>query len=109
MNLIYRLLGYSKYNKTHTNAAVLIQQRYQDFRKQQQEERENLIKSINNTFNTTEYTVIAGIKDGNPIVFKESIDEPSDDEFSDEMNYYLNERKRVKNISPKEHNIQTVK
>ena len=103
MNLIYRLLGYSKYNATHTNAAILIQKRYQDFRKQQEGERIKLIKSIENTFDTKEYTVISEIKDGTPIVYKETINDLiySDEDSGDEMLYYFNERKRIKN-SPKE-------
>ena len=100
MNIIYRILGY---NTKRTNAAVLIQRRYKDFRNQQEEERMKLIESINNTFNNNYYTVITGFKDGNPITYKERIDELNyTDEDTDEMAFYLNERKRIKSKSPKE-------
>ncbi len=100
MNMIYRFFGYTKYNANHINSSVLIQKKYKDFRKQQDVERIKLIKSIENTFNTNEHTVISEIKNGDPIVYKETIYEKSN--INDEIDYYLNERKRIKNNSPKE-------
>lgn len=99
MNLIYRIFGY---NSKRTNAAVLIQKRYKEFRNQQEEERMKLIASINNTFNNSYYTVITGFQE---ITYRERIDEldDSDEDIDDEMIFHLNERKRIKNNSPKEY------
>ena len=93
MNMIYRLFGYTKYNSNHINSSVLIQKKYKDFRKQQDSERIKLIKSMENTLNTNKYTVISEIKNGDPIINKEIIDE---------MDYCLDGQKRIKNNSPKE-------
>lgn len=93
MNLIYRILGYKS---KRTNAAVLIQKRYKDFRNQQEKERMDLLTSINNTFNNSYYTVITGFQDGNPITYKERIVPSDSDEDTDEIDFYLNERKRIK-------------
>ena len=100
MNLIYRLLGYSKYNLTHTNAAVLIQQRFQNFRNKEAKERERLIKSINAIYTDNGFTVISEYKNDVPIMYKEKIEEPKneDDDYYD-MLYYRNERDRIKNKS----------
>ena len=111
MNLIHRFLGYSKYNVTHTKAAVVIQQRFQNFRKQQNKERERLIKSINATYADSGFTVISKCKNGIPIMYKEKIDEPKtdDENIKDEMLYYKNERERIKNNSPKENGLHLIK
>ena len=110
MNLIYRLLGYSKYNLTHTNAAVLIQQRFQIFRKQQEDEREKLIKSINATYTNSGFTVISEYKNGIPIMYTEKLEEPKveDDNLVDEMLYYRNERKRIKDNFTKESKLRLI-
>ena len=100
MNVFYRIFGY---NKKRTNAAVLIQKRYKDFRNQQEEERLKLLASINNRFNNSYYTVITGFKDGNPLTYKEiMLPSDSDEDTDDEMSFHLNERKRIKYNSPKE-------
>lgn len=94
MNIIYRILGY---NSKRTNAAILIQKRYKDFRKQQEKERMDLLTSINNTFNNSYYTVITGFQYDNPITYKERIIySDSDEDINDEIKFYLNERKRIK-------------
>lgn len=109
MNVIYRLLGYSKYNLIHTNAAVLIQQRFQNFRKQEEEERERLKKTINATYSDIGFTVISEYKNGIPIMYTGKLEEPKieDDDYY-EMLYYRNERERIKNqihLKKKNYNI----
>jgi len=110
MNVIYRLLGYSKYKYTHVNAAVLIQKRFQEFKNKQEEDRKRLIKSINATYADSGFTVITECKDGIPIMYKERIKEHKieDDDYY-EMLYYRNERKRIKNNSPKENKLLLIK
>ena len=98
MNIIKKLFGFNKYTNVQNNAANLIQNKYRKYHKQQKNDYNELLNSINRTFHS-EFTIITQSNNGQPIIYKECLETDIidyDEDFKNEMKYYLKERRRIK-------------
>ena len=88
-------------NVLENNAATIIQRHYKTYIHNNNEEKLKLKKVINDTINNS-YDVVTIDKYGNTHIYKEYLEKTCDDEsFLDEYEYYLMERKRIKEKSLK--------
>ena len=95
----------SQYYTNQMKAASVIQRHYKTYTQNNNDEKLKLMKVMNDTINNS-YDIVTIDKNGNTVMYKEQIETTyEDDSIIDEYEYYLLERKRIKENSLKFKNI----